>query len=112
MNQPQNDFFFGLLLLIMLAAAGVALLHLTSHHRERMIWQIRIFLIALGVRFFVSIVIYEFGLVYILGDEDSSGWYGGVVLLNSWISNHVGWLDLPGVLSEAFSVKGGHQAGY
>jgi hypothetical protein len=112
MNGVENDFFFGLLLLLLLAVIGCVLLSITVNHRDRLLWQFKLFGVALSVRFFISIVVYEFGLVDILGDEDSSGWYGGVVLLKSWIDKHVGLFDLPGVLAAAFDTRGGHHAGY
>jgi len=56
-----------------------------------------------------AVVVYEFNLVKVLGDEDASGWLGGVGYLNYWTQRHIGWLDLPGELMGAFE---GHHRGY
>lgn len=100
---PQNnDLPFALVMLVFLAAAGCGLLTLTRQHRDTLRMQMYIFLAALGLRFVLSVIIYDFDLVKILGDEDGSGWYGGVTLMNAWIKRQVGWLDLPVTLAEAF----------
>ena len=43
-----------------------------------------------------------FGLVRVLGDEDGSGWYGGVLLMQNWTQRKIGLVDLPVALAEAF----------
>ena len=110
--QPQTDFLAGLLLVIILGVGGALSLQLTVNNRDRMLWQMRIYLIALFMRFAASTVIYEFGLMDILGDEDASGWYGGVVLLKKWVTKNVGFLDLPTVMWGAFDTSGGKHLGY
>ena len=89
-------------MVLLLAAVGVYLLRFTLNHREAMRWQVKLFLIALVVRFLFSIAVYEFGLVRVLGDDDSSGWLLGVYRMNVWTRQHLSILDLPGVMSQAF----------
>ncbi|MEP7337474.1 MAG: hypothetical protein ABI977_06995 [Acidobacteriota bacterium] len=98
----SNDLPFSIVLLLLLTALGSWLLTLTRHHRETLRQQLQLFLAALGVRFMASVAIYEFGLVKILGDEDGSGWYLGVVMLKDWTQRHMGFFDLPVILAEAF----------
>jgi len=109
-TQSNNELAFAILMIFALAALGVYLLRITHHHRQALHWQVKLFLVALAVRFAASIVIYEFGLVRVLGDEDSSGWLLGVRLMNDWGQQHVSLLDLPGMLSEAFYKR--HQGYY
>lgn len=100
---PQdNDLPFALVLLVCLAGLGWALLSLTRLHRETLLVQISVFLAALAARFALSVIIYDFDLVKVLGDEDGSGWYAGVKLMSAWTQRHLGWLDLPVALADAF----------
>ncbi len=100
---PQyNDLPFALVLLVVFAGLGVGLLTLTRLHRASLPQQLKLFLAALGVRFLASVAIYEFGLVQVLGDEDSSGWTAGIVQMQQWTQRHLGWLDLPEALAQAF----------
>ena len=55
------------------------------------------------LRFAVSIVIYQFGFVQVLGDEDSSGWWAGAILQRRWEQQGVGLLDLPLVLVDVYT---------
>ncbi len=107
---PQdNDLSFALVLLICLSGLGCALLNLTRRNRDSLRLQMYIFLAALGARFLLAIIIYEFDLVRVLGDEDGSGWYIGVKLMNFWTARHVGWLDLPATLAESYQhLNGGY----
>jgi 4-amino-4-deoxy-L-arabinose transferase-like glycosyltransferase len=109
MNQPDNDLVFSIVLILLFAALGCFLITLTRNHYDTRVAQIKMFLAALAVRFAAAVVVYEFGLVQILGDEDSSGWYGGVTLMKEWGQNNVGLFELPGVLFEAFA---GRHVGY
>ena len=102
MRPVDNDFFFGLVLIFLFAALGSFLITLTNKHYQTRHEQIKLFLIALGVRFAVSVIIYDFGLVNIIGDEDGSGWYGGVYLVNQWLQQHISVTQLPGTLLAAY----------
>lgn len=97
----DNDLPFALVLLLCLTGLGSALLALTRH-RETLTTQLRLFWVALAARFSLSVIIYEFGLVQVLGDEDSSGWYNGVVLMKKWAQQHLSLIDLPMALAGAF----------
>ena len=44
----------------------------------------RLFALSFVLRVAAAIVIYHFGLVDVLGDEDSSGWYGGWGIAAAW----------------------------
>jgi len=102
MNQTDTDLGFALVLLVILAGLGAALLRLTRRHQQEFGWQCRLFLTALSIRFAASVAIYVFGLVRVLGDEDGSGWTGGVVLSRIWAQRKIGLLDLPGELLVVF----------
>ncbi len=106
---PDNELLLGIILTVAFAVIGGFLLRLTRNHRQGLKWQIKLFLIALAVRFGFSIVVYEFGLVNVLGDEDASGWAGCLALMRDWEQRYIGLVDLPGVLSEAFYK---HHRGY
>lgn len=100
--RTNNDLAFALVLLVVLAALGAGLLALTRRHRANLGSQIKLFLVTLSVRFAASVAIYVFGLVRVLGDEDGSGWTGGVELLWRWTQLKVGLLDLPSELLVVF----------
>ena len=98
-----NDLFLGVVFLLLFASLGGFLLTLTRKHPQTRLEQIKLFLCALGVRFAVSIVVYELGLVKVLGDEDSSGWYYGVTLADGWNRRGLGLLSLPEMWAEVYS---------
>jgi 4-amino-4-deoxy-L-arabinose transferase-like glycosyltransferase len=106
MNE-MNDLPFGLLILILLAGLGIGLLSLTERHKATLRFQARLYLLALAVRFFFTLLIYEIGLIGVLGDEDASGWYFGVLQMQEWDRRDISILDLPLVLTDAF--KGQHR---
>ncbi|HWP42160.1 MAG TPA: glycosyltransferase family 39 protein, partial [Blastocatellia bacterium] len=105
----ELDLPFGLVLFVLFSLIGSLAIFLTRNHRDTIVFQVRLFLIAFAVRFMASVAIYQFGLVSVLGDEDSSGWWQGVFYKSQWEQNRVGLLDLPAVLSGAFE---GHHRGY
>ena len=107
MNDP--DLPFGLLILILLAALGYAMLSMTQKHRKTLPFQLKLFFCAIGVRFLISIVLYQFGVVQVIGDEDSSGWLVGSAFYSDWIKRGVGVFELPAVLADAYFL---HDKGY
>ncbi|MGH9753943.1 MAG: hypothetical protein ACREA2_14285, partial [Blastocatellia bacterium] len=98
----NNDLFLGIVFLLLFAALGSFLLTLTRKNYQTRREQIILFLCALGVRFAASIVVYEFGLVNVLGDEDSSGWRGGRALSIGWEKQWLDLLSLPELWAEAY----------
>jgi 4-amino-4-deoxy-L-arabinose transferase-like glycosyltransferase len=92
----------GTLLFIVLAIFGSMALFFTWNHRDTVRFQMALFLVAFGTRFAFSIWVYQFGLVRILHDEDSSGWLMGVPLQQQWVQQRLSLLDLPYTLLGAF----------
>src|SRR5262245_60267844 len=80
---------------------GYFLLTITWIHRGTMGFQTRLFLWALAVRFIFAVVVYQFGLVSVLGDEDATGWSAGVQFYREWEQKGVGLVELPAVLTGA-----------
>ncbi|HYP26513.1 MAG TPA: hypothetical protein VE262_07340 [Blastocatellia bacterium] len=109
MHSTDPDLPFGVALFIILGLLGTAALYLTKQHRATLKMQVELLWVALAVRFLASVVIYEFGMVNVLGDEDASGWVGGVGFYESWTRKGFGLLDLPSLLAGAFE---GHHRGY
>lgn len=108
MNEDP-DLLFGLVVSLLLAILGSVALLITRRNRTTLQFQVRLFLIAFAARVAMSVVIYQFGLVRLLGDEDSSGWWAGVSLQHEWIRRRIALFDLPSVLTGAFE---GHHRGY
>jgi|SRR3984885_308722 4-amino-4-deoxy-L-arabinose transferase-like glycosyltransferase len=102
-------FFSGLILFILLCFVGIACLYATWNHRATVRFQVKVFLCAFGLRFLMSVIIYQFGLVNVLKDEDASGWVMGAALYKDWVRKAVALWDLPSVLAGAFA---GQHHGY
>jgi hypothetical protein len=92
-----------------IALGGFVLVLFTSRNKDRMNFQILLFLTSLLLRLSVAVGVYQFGLVEVFGDEDSSGWYGGAELARHWIEAHDGPLQ---VLLQAPRAFTGHNLGY
>jgi len=107
--QQDPGFFSGILLFVLLTLAGIACLYLSSNHRTTVRFQTKLFVCAISLRFLMSLIIYEFGLVNILKDEDASGWVMGVSLYKEWLRKRIEIWDLPSVLTGAFA---GQHHGY
>jgi 4-amino-4-deoxy-L-arabinose transferase-like glycosyltransferase len=103
------DLLSGFFIFVMLAVAGSFALFLTRNHQQALRFQLNIFLLAFALRFAVSILLYQFGLVKVLGDEDALGWWAGVFLYRDWGRAGVGLFELPAALLQAFS---GTHTGY
>jgi hypothetical protein len=102
---PPNDdpnLLSGLIHFAMLAACGVALLHLTRAHRETVRFQVRLFLVAFVARFLCSVAIYQGGLVDVIKDEDASGWAVGLAYQETWMKEGKSLLDLPELFAQAY----------
>jgi hypothetical protein len=96
-------------LFILLAIFGSMSLFFTWTHRDTVQSQVALFLAAFATRFAFSIWVYQFGLVNILHDEDSSGWAMGIPLQQLWTLQRLSLLDLPYTLIGAFH---GEHLGY
>ncbi len=98
----------GLILFLVLLVVGVIAIQATSGPRDSG-FQVKLMLAMLCVRFAMALVIYQFGLLRYLGDEDSSGWVVGKVYAESWHENGVGLFDLPLKFVESYQE---HHKGY
>jgi hypothetical protein len=101
------DFFSGLILVFFFALLGIGALYLTKNHRETVRFQTKLFLSAIAMRFLMSSLIYQAGLINIIKDEDGSGWLTGANLCKEWTRRGIGIFDLPSTLTKAFT--GQHQ---
>jgi 4-amino-4-deoxy-L-arabinose transferase-like glycosyltransferase len=99
----------GTVLFIVLAIFGSMSLFFTWNHRDTVRSQTGLFLVAFGTRFAFSIWVYQFGLVKILHDEDSSGWALGIPLQRLWSLQRLSLIDLPSALLGSFQHE---HAGY
>ncbi len=109
-GQPDNnDLSLGVAFLLLFAGLGSCLIALTRNHSQTRREQIALFLCALGARFAASAVVYEMGLVKVLGDEDSSGWSAGLTLSNGWEKQGLSMLSLPEMWAGAYEK---HHVGY
>jgi len=99
------DLSCGLLHFFVFAGVGLLLLRLTHTHRETLEFQKRLFLWAIGVRFLMSIVIYEGGLINALKDEDGGAWVIGVGLWKGWEDRGYSAMDAPLLFLEAYSAS-------
>jgi hypothetical protein len=92
----------GLVVFFLLCLVGCAIVFVTSRHRDRLQFQLRLFLIAFAIRFALSIAIYQFGLVSVVGDEDASGWRVGAGFHWNWTHSGMTLYQLPFELLRAF----------
>ncbi|HEY6403035.1 MAG TPA: hypothetical protein VI479_16570 [Blastocatellia bacterium] len=108
-GQSNNDLLGGIIFLVGFAMLGSFLLTFTRKHYQTRFEQVKLFLCALGVRFAASVVVYELGLVKVLGDEDASGWSYGAFLADGWNRRGLGLLSLPEMWAETYEK---HQMGF
>ena len=91
----------GVITAIALGAAGCGLLLLTRDHRETRGFQLRLFLAAFAMRLVVAVLIYAGGLLSVVKDEDSIGWFESVALSDSWHAKGLAAIAVPDV-AQAF----------
>jgi hypothetical protein len=79
--------------LVVLAIVGLAfgkVIALTARDEQAKQFEMLLFVTAVAVRFLASLLVYEFGMMEIIKDEDAYGWMGGVVLQGDWVRRDVG----------------------
>lgn len=94
----------GLIIVLLFSVAGCLTLCIGRRHNDSLRFQIRVFLVAIAIRFALSVAIYQFGLVQYVGDEDASGWSAGANLSRDWSRQGVSILELPFRMTEAFHI--------
>jgi hypothetical protein len=99
----------GCVLFALLAGLGSLALYLDRSQRPTLRCQLVLFLGAFALRLAMAIVIYQGGLVNLLGDRDSSYWVKGVALHQSWVAQGLGLRQLPQIVAEFFHK---HHEGY
>jgi len=108
-DDGSNNIGSGILPFFILVLTGIFLISLTKHHLVTKSFQSKLFICAICTRFIGSLLIYEFGLISIVGDEDSSGYYIGRFYGGTWIGQGYSLFDLPSLWVPAFSE---HHRGY
>src|SRR5207244_3531247 len=98
----SNDTTIGVTACLLLLALGNWLLRATWTHRNTLQFQLRLFTIALLIRFTASLALYQFGFWATLGDDDGSGWWFGDTLRLLWEQHHYNMLDVLSAWSGAF----------
>ena len=99
----------GILVFLLLMLPALVIINAAERDTRERTFQTRIFFAGYCLRFLLSILIYQFGLVNVFGDEDAQGWLGGKYVLDRWQARGVSFLDLPFAMSEAYQ---GHHRGY
>jgi hypothetical protein len=86
----ETGFLQSLVVLLILGLAAGKLFALTARDEYAKQFEILLFTSAVVIRFIASLLIYEFGLMEVIKDEDAYGWMGGVVLHGDWVRRDVG----------------------
>jgi hypothetical protein len=92
----------GIAIFLVLGLSGCALLGMTRAHRATLSFQTGLFVASYGLRFMMSLIIYVFGFVQVIKDEDGSGWLTGAGYHQSWVDQGVGLADIPELMTNAF----------
>jgi hypothetical protein len=107
----SNDTLVAVSMWLVLMGAGIWLLRITRTHRATLRLQARLFIVAMIVRFAVSLTLYEFGFWQMLGDADAAGWGWGANLVNQWHAQGANIVDVIASWSNAFNYTGGAASG-
>lgn len=102
----SSETFVASTMFLLLMAAGVWLLRVTSTHRTTLRFQARLFIIAMIVRFAASLALYQFGFWSVVGDADASGWGYGQTLVDQWHAANANFVDVLLSWSNAFQYSG------
>jgi hypothetical protein len=100
---------FDLMLIPTLIMLGGIAIMATLVNRFTLNFQFKVYSAAVVLRLLLSIAIYPFGLVQVLGDEDSGGWWGGVLLQDQWTLHQTPLYKVPLEMLHSFT---GHHQGY
>lgn len=108
MAMEEPEFLSGLFLFLVLSLCGGGALFAVTK-RAVAEFQIRLFLLAFSLRFAMALLLYQFGLIEVLKDEDGSGWVVGRSWYEGWLAQGIGLSDLPGVFAQSYQA---HHKGY
>ena len=92
----------GITMFFLLSLLGCVMLFITRRHSSQMSFQLKLFLVSFFLRFALAVVIYQFGFVSVVGDEDASGWRVGAAFHWNWVHTGVTWFELPFQMAKAF----------
>ena len=81
----ETGFVQSLVVLMILGLTFAKVIALTAKDEATKRFELSLFVAALLTRFVASLLIYEFGLLDVIKEEDSWGWMGGVVLHGDWV---------------------------
>jgi 4-amino-4-deoxy-L-arabinose transferase-like glycosyltransferase len=84
--------------LVILLVAGLGLTRFTGPDERDQPFETRLFVSAFALRAAAVIVIYQFGLVKVLGDDDASLWFIG-----DWLADRWRQMSVTGIFSDAFT---------
>lgn len=84
----------GLIVAFFLFALGLIFVRM-SHHQDTLPEQTRLFVLGYLARMTMIVVIYNFGLISVLGDDDSMGWRLSLGIYDRWLEAGHNALSLP-----------------
>ena len=105
----SSGFVSGIFLFVGFAFIGYALLGLSCRDPREGNKQALLFIVAFALRFALSLLIYQFGLIEVIKDEDGGGWVIGQSIQQNWINSEYTVLDLPRLWLESYN---GNNRGY
>lgn len=108
----ETGLLAGLLVFLGLLLVGSLTLAARQVRYQAFEFELRLFFVAFALRFAMSVMIYQFGLVEVLKDEDASGWWRGHDLYRAWTTQGLGLFDLPAAMAQAFDFGVGRNRGY
>jgi hypothetical protein len=98
-----NEFCTGFFSYALLGLVGSFLVGAVGSHRDAARVQLRMFHVALALRFLMSVVLYSTSLhAKVVGDADDSGWYGAVGFVEEVDQAGLGAFGLPAAYMGVF----------
>src|SRR6266478_4356254 len=98
----------GLILFAIFTVIGIVMFR-SSQGSEDSDFAIRLFCAAFAIRFAASIILYVFGLVDVIKDEDANGWLVGKSWAEQWARDGLTFFELPVKFAESYAL---HHKGY